>query len=109
MATIFLDAERLTIPAWVVDHASFRRWFHSPDFPETGRIGFFLGEPWVDMSKEQIFSHNQVKGEYGRVGANLAKSSGRGRYFPDGMMLTNVEAGLSTVPDGAFVSFSTLK
>lgn len=35
---------------------------HSGEFPETGRICFLDGEVWVDMSMEQLYTHNQVKG-----------------------------------------------
>jgi Uma2 family endonuclease len=102
MSTIVLDTESVHIPEWVTDLESFRRWVHSPEFPETGRISFLLGEVWVDMSKEQ-FTHNQAKGEIGGVLTHLAKQSRRGRYFPDGYLLTNAAVGLSTNPDGMFV------
>jgi len=107
MSTIVLDTESVYIPGWVTDLESFRRWVYSPEFPETGRISF-LGEVWVDMSKEQ-FTHNQAKGEIGGVLTHLAKQSRRGRYFPDGYLLTNVAVGLSTNPDGMFVSLKNLR
>ena len=103
MSTIVFDEASVTIPPWVVDHDSFRRWVHSSEFPETGRI-CFLGEVWLDMSKEQVFSHNQVKNEYGFVLTGLSKTWRRGRYFPDGVLLTNVAAGLTSRPDGIFVA-----
>jgi hypothetical protein len=63
MSTILLDTQVVRIPLWVRDLASFRLWAHSDEFPEAGRICFFHGEVWVDMSKEQFFSHNQVRAE----------------------------------------------
>src|SRR5262249_36027312 len=74
------------------------------EFPETGRICYLDGEVWVDMSKEQFFSHNQVKSEYNIVLGTLVKNERLGRYIPDGMLLSNVEANLTAQPDGAFVS-----
>ena len=56
------------------------------------------------MSKEQIYSHNQVKTEFARVLAGIAKQKRLGRYFSDGLFLTNLEADLSAKPDGTFVS-----
>jgi len=109
MSTIVLDWDRVHIPTWVVDLESFRRWFHSDEFPEAGRICYLDGEVWVDMSKEQFFSHNQVKSEYNMVLGSLAKGSRLGRYVPDGMRLTHEEANLSTQPDGAFVSYENLE
>jgi Uma2 family endonuclease len=102
--TLVVDTEIVQIPGWVHDLASFRRWYHSGDFPESGRICYLKGEVWVDMSMEQVFSHNQVKAEYTRVLASLAKKGKIGRFFPDGIRITNVEADLSCCPDGVFVS-----
>jgi Uma2 family endonuclease len=105
-----LDGQAIHIPAWVEDHASFRRWAHSDEFPErTGRVCYLAGEVWVDMSKEQIFTHNQVKAEIVRVLGNHAKAERLGRFFPDGVLLSNVEAGLTSQPDGAFVARGTLE
>lgn len=109
MTTLVIDADRVTIPDGVEDLPSFRRWAHSEDFPDTGRICFFNGEVWVDMSKEQIYTHNQVKNEYNVVLGSLAKKEKRGLYFPDGLFFTNEECGLATQPDGAFVLFETLR
>ena len=56
------------------------------------------------MSKEQVYSHNQVKTEFARVLAGLVKQRRLGRYFSDGLFLTNIEADLCAKPDGTFVS-----
>lgn len=94
MNTIVIENDTVQIPDGIRTLDSFRRWFHSPAFPETGRICFLQGEVWVDMSKEQIFSHNQVKQEYNLVLGGLAKTRRRGRSFPDGLLVTNEAAGL---------------
>ena len=108
MSTIVVDSTSVRIPAWVVDLESFRRWADSEEFPDSGRICYLNGEVWVDLSKEQ-FSHNQIKGEYGIVLGALAKRSRPGRYFPDGMLLTNTDADLSSKPDGTFVSIESFE
>lgn len=108
MSTIVLDATLVHIPPWVEDLNSFRRWARSDDFPQSGRIGYLGGEVWVDMSKEQL-THNQVKGEIASVLPRLARTTPGSRYFPDGYLLTNVAADLSTNPDGMFVSAETLR
>jgi Uma2 family endonuclease len=108
--TFVSDTAAVHIPAWVIDHSSFRRWLHSEEFPETkSRICFLHGEVWVDMSKEQLFTHNQVKGEISRVLLNFLKDNRLGRFFPDGVLLTNTEAELTTQPDGVFVSEESLQ
>ena len=65
--------EVVRVPAWVVDLESFRRWADADDFPDTGRIWYLKGEVWVDLSKEQIFSHVLVKLELTIVLTDLVK------------------------------------
>ena len=109
LATFVIDSDSVCIPDWVEDLTSFRRWAHSERFPEKVPICFLKGEVWVDMSKEQFFSHNQIKSEYGFVLTGLAKAAKSGRYIPDGMLLTNVEADLSCNPDGAFATYDCFR
>ncbi len=104
MNTFVLDAEVVHIPSSVVDLDTFRRWAQSDEFPEVGRICYLHGEVWVDMSKEQVFSHNQVKNEFNLVVGGLVKAGRLGRYFPDGRLLSNADADVSSTPDGTFVS-----
>ena len=109
MSTVISDTGVVRIPDSLADLGAFRTWVRSDTFPEVGRICYLAGEVWVDMSKEQFFSHNQIKSEFGRVSGNLAKETATGRYVPDGMLLTNTEADLSSRPDGAFVSNEYLR
>lgn len=95
--------DEVRVPVWVVDLESFRRWGDSDEFPETGRIDYLRGELWVDMSPEQIFSHNQVKTEYIAVLGALVRENRLGRFFADGVRLTSISADFSVVPDGTFV------
>jgi Uma2 family endonuclease len=107
--TIVLGEDRVHIPSWVQDLQSFRRWALSDDVPEKLRVCYLKGEVWIDMSKEQLFSHNQVKTEYTLVLAGLAKAGRLGRYCADGMLLSNEEADLSAGPDGVFLSRESLE
>src|ERR1700693_5830541 len=102
MTTFVLYDDEVCIPVWVTDLASFRKWLHSDEFPENGRICYLNGEVWVDMSKEQIYSHNQVKAEFTGVLVPLVKTNRLGRFFPDGALLSNVDADLTCQPDGTF-------
>jgi Uma2 family endonuclease len=108
MSRIVLQ-ENVRIPASVVDLDSFREWAKSDQFPDRGRYSFFNGELWVDLRPEQLFAHNDVKMEYSEVIRGLFKKSRRGRFFGDGTLVTNVEVGLSTEPDGIVVLFDSLK
>ena len=102
-------ADTVRIPKSIDDLDSFRHWAYSDSFPEQGRISYLNGEIWVDVSMEQLFTHNQVKSQYGMVLGGLTTSGDRGYYFPDGALLSNLEADLSTEPDGLFVSFEAIR
>jgi hypothetical protein len=104
MTRVLLEADAVRVPAWVTDLESFRRWTDDDAFPESGQISFIHGEVWIDMSKEQLFSHNQVKTELTRVLAALVKTGQLGRYYSDGAYLSNVDTEVSNQPDGIFVS-----
>lgn len=108
MSTFVVDDLSVTVPDDVVDLPSFRRWLASDQFPDQGRIAYFQGRVWVDMSKEQIFTHNQVKNEFAFFLTGIAKREKLGRFFPDGVFFTNVDAELSCRPDGIFVLRETL-
>ena len=108
MSTIVLG-ENIRIPHFVDDLESFRRWARSDEFPERGRFSHLNGELWVDAMPEQLFTHNQVKGEFAIVLGGMMKSDHLGRYFHDRTLLTNAEAGLSTEPDGTLVSYASPK
>ena len=56
--------EEVCVPGWVNDLESYRRWAYSDEFPEHGWISYLNGEIWVDLSMEELFTHNQVKTEY---------------------------------------------
>lgn len=99
-------AGRMDIPDWVRDHESFRRWARSPACPETARIAFYDGDLWVDPEMEQLYVHNQVKHQVSLTLGPLVED--RGLYIPEGMLLSNPKAKLSTVPDGYFVSDAAL-
>jgi Uma2 family endonuclease len=109
MNTIVLYDEAVHIPDGINSLAAFRAWAHSDDFPQTGRICYLDGQVWVDMSKEQIFTHNQVKQEFNLIIGGLVKTRRLGRYFPDGVLLTNDRANLACQPDGTFVAHNSLK
>ena len=104
-----VEDEAVFVPSWVVDLESFRRWSDDDEFPESGQISYLGEGVWIDMSKEQLFSHNQVKTECTIVLGGMIKSRRLGRYFSDGAFLSNVEANVSNQPDGMFVSFAALR
>jgi Uma2 family endonuclease len=103
-----VEKQKLSVPSWVSDLESFRRWADHPDFPEEGRISFLEGEVWVDLSREQLFTHGEAKSEINTVLRALVRALRLGRYWHDGARLSNEEAGISNEPDGIFVSSAAL-
>lgn len=76
MVTIIDEGDRVSIPSWVKDIDSFRRWTDADDFPNEHRIWWLQGEVCIDMSKEQIFTHVRVSKNNG-----WAKSMVFGKAF----------------------------
>ncbi len=104
----FQDVD-VNIPPGIVDHETFRKWARSPECPQRGRFAFFHNQIWADLSMEQAYTHNAVKSEFSVVLTPMCRSQKVGRYFTDGMLLTNEGLGFTTVPDGIFISFDALE
>lgn len=99
----------VNIPSWIVDLESFRRWADADDFPEDSRAWYLKGEVWIDMSKEQIFTHLAVKREFFFVLTGLVKAGNLGLFLPDGLLLSNEAADISGKPDATFVSKASIQ
>ena len=99
-----LDDVSIGIPGWVIDHASFRRWFQSQDFPEEGRVSFLNGEVIFDLSREQIFSHVRIKMVFTAALSDIEKRAKSGVYFTSGLLISHLGAEVSNNPDGVFVA-----
>lgn len=99
----------VSIPSWVVDLESFRRWADADDFPEDGRAWYLKGEVWIDMSKEQIFTYLAVKREFFYVLTGIVKAGDLGLFLPDGLLLSNAAADISGKPDATFVSTAAIQ
>lgn len=106
---IILAGQEVVVPAAAHTLAGFRAWATSDDFPERGRISFLDQEIFIDMSPEELETHSMVKAEMGYALLGLNKKSKRGRFFPDGTLVTNVAANLSTEPDATFATWESLE
>jgi hypothetical protein len=103
MSAVVIE-ETVRVPDWVKDLESFRRWYLSDDFPDSGVISYIQKEVWLEE-----LAHNQLKGEIAFVLTGLLKKNRLGKYFQDRFRLINWQAGLSTEPDGMFVLYETLQ
>lgn len=109
MVTLVVESGQVSVPDWVVDLPSFRKWTDTDEFPEQGRVWWLRGEVWIDLSREQVFSHVLVKTEITRVLGNLAKEGRLGLLLGDGVLVSNAEADISGNPDATFVSTDALR
>lgn len=109
MVTVVDESLQVQVPGWVQDLSSFRRWTDSSDFPEEGRIWWLKAGVWIDLSREQVFTHVLVKTEITSVLGVLVKQEKSGLLLGDGVRLSNTKLDFSGVPDAVFVSFENLK
>jgi Uma2 family endonuclease len=106
---IVLYGREILVPPAAHSLAGFRAWAKSEDFPERGRISFIDQEIIIDMSPEELETHNKVKVEVGRALANLNKKRKLGEFYGDRTLVTNVAANLSTEPDATFIRWKTFE
>lgn len=101
------SSSNIPVPPSVVDHASFRNWVRSDDFPRQGRFAWLDGMIWMDLMVEQVFSHNTVKNEFIAALLRHVNKHRLGHLLSDGVLVSNEKVGLSTEPDVLFVSFES--
>ena len=108
MITVVNETRNVDVPSWVTTLEAFRRWLDSDEFPEGARVWFLKGDVWIDMSKEQIFSHVLVKTQFHIVLGGLVQKTKSGLFLGDGAMLTNLDADISGNPDATYIANDTL-
>jgi Uma2 family endonuclease len=106
---VILPTTTIHVPEGGWTLASFRAWAHSDECPEQARVTFLDGKVSIDMSPEEFQHHTHVKSEIARALMNLNRETRQGVYVGDGVLMTNVDAEVSTVPDGCFVLATTLR
>lgn len=94
----------VTIPAEATTLEGFRGWAKSDAFPQRGAVSFIVGEVLVDMSPENFEVHSSLKAAVTSGIFMLVERKNLGLFFPDGYLLSNEAAGLSTEPDAMFLS-----
>lgn len=104
-----MEGQEVRVPEWGRDWKTFRRWTECEDFPQHGHIAYLRGAVWIDMSKEQIFSHNQFKTKCAKLLDGIIEGESLGLYFSDGAYLSHEEADVFNQPDGMFVSSRSLQ
>ncbi len=104
-----LPQETIRVPASALSLDGFRRWAKSAEFPEQGRFSFIGAELFIDMSPEELETHNKAKTATVTKLFQLVDDRDLGQFYGDGTLVTNAAADLSTEPDGTFVSWKSLE
>lgn len=108
--TVQLDGTAIEVPERVRQSlAAFRVWAGDNDLPEKTRVDFYRGKVWVDMGREQLFTHGLLKTEIVAVLGSIIEREDLGFICSSGVLVTNEGADLSGNPDGTFVSFNSIK
>jgi Uma2 family endonuclease len=98
------------VPIRALTLEGFREWATSADFPAHLRAAFLDREVYLDMSgHEEAEAHVGVKTEVYAVLAPLVRQEKLGKFYADGVLLTNEEAGVSNNPDATFCSRKSLR
>jgi Uma2 family endonuclease len=106
---ILMERFRAVIPPDARDLSGFRQWATNPDFPPGIRVLYDQGAICLDMSNEELQTHNKVKVEITRVLSNLVHETDRGEFYGDGVLVTNPAAEVSNNPDAVFIAWETLE
>ncbi|HUY87550.1 MAG TPA: Uma2 family endonuclease [Pirellulales bacterium] len=94
------------VPAEVFDFEKFLDWVNSDEFPENVRATYIDGHIEVEMSPEEIETHNKLKGA---VHASLWHWNSQrqlGEVLEDGARLVHPETKFSAEPDVMFCSWA---
>ena len=87
----------------------FRSWIFSDEVPEKLPVSYLRGRILVDMSKEEILTHAEVKSEIGIVLGHLLRTLDFGKFYINGVLLTNIDADVSNNPDMVGMSWETIE
>lgn len=110
-SSLSVGAERwnFRIPTSDLTLAGFRAWATSDDFPEHFRAAFIGQEVFIEMSNEEPQTHIAVKDEISRVLMNLNREHKLGKFYGDGLLISNEDASVSNNPDASFFTVESLR
>jgi len=101
------ERETLTVPVWVNDLESFRRWSHSEEFPTDAKVLYFDGNILVDDSMERLL-HTIVKAALSASIRYWSNQHLPGIVCIDSMRFMHNRANLSSEPDIVFITDESL-
>lgn len=99
----------MRIPTTACTLNGFRTWASSAAFPTSGCVSFLAGAIEIDMSPEELVTHNQVRRGLYFGWEQFLREFPLGELIIDGMMFVNEEADLGTEPDGLLCLWESLR
>lgn len=108
-APVVADRWSFRIPASALTLDGFRDWATSADFPQHIRAAFIDQEVFIEMSNEEPQTHVGVKTEITRVLATLVRDLKMGKFYADGVLVSNEDASVSNNPDASFFTVESLQ
>jgi Uma2 family endonuclease len=97
------------IPPSAGTFEGFHAWAHSEDYPERGQVAFINHKIFIEMSQEELETHNKVKTAISAGLYLVNEETELGELFVDGALLANPVAELLTIAEGTFVTWETLE
>ncbi len=98
---------RLHIPASAATLDGFCEWMADDDSPDIRHVSFLDPEILIDMSREEIETHVKLKTMVTAALAQLVEELDSGEFLGDGVLYSQVRAGLANAPDASFVKWET--
>ncbi len=99
---------QLDIPPGIETLDAFRRWVHSDDFPDQGRIDWVGGKLEIEIAPDSVFWHSSPKTEIGTVIAHQVRSGDLGYVFIDKTRIVMPDVDLACEPDVVFISHTSI-
>lgn len=100
--------ETVRIPPEALTFEGFRKWSHSPQFPERGRIDYLAGHVEADLSPEDLYTHGTLKVAISS-GLHALVEGRLGHVFSDSTRIASRFAGLSVEPDVVVVLWESVR
>ena len=106
---VAVDRLCFSFPVSACTLRGFRAWATSDFFPEHVRATFVDGEIFFDMSNEEPETHVAVKTEVSRVLSTLVRQHDLGKFYANGVLVSNEAGGVANNPDGTFFTAATFQ
>jgi Uma2 family endonuclease len=102
-----VKGDQIRVPSAAFDHTGFRTWATSDDYPQNLRSTFVDSEVLLEMSPEELETHNKVKQAITVTLVSFVEEHDLGEGYSDGVLVSHLGAGLSCEPDLTFISWAS--